>query len=1250
MSTTIKAAANATVTPATKTSLEIIEAMQVNIQLTLEGGSEMEKLISTSTNNIALNATSDAELQNALKESLKTVSKGKVTPVTERNMVSNQGLSVKADQYVVQNAGKLAKVSMFVAAVMAQADENVEKEEKTAINEEIFTTEKVLTAIKNATRKPSINDSAEKTAKRTKKTIVVTRVVDDTIVDFEQEYTAHTYASLRESAASMITKISFRNQDGKLIDVQIKKPRTTAVGIQSLIAKLGEKFVEQFGELAKTTTADFILMSAKEGTPRVYSANAMVSLTDEIPATIDGFRFQPTSEYFAILEEQAVREAIEQEKDVDLTPMFFLDEMVVKPVENSGYYNAAVFTCAGDLNELRESFTTVTKELFSNWYLGKNWEQKTITNRETADIVIMNETYSGMAGASGATGTQFKGFSASQEIYDYAFHNLALFAKGNRMYGAGKTATLNIKSPDLGGGASVALVVYRNQLGKYSNFLNQAHISVADIMAFKPTYFEALLAKELTTAKEKAAARGIDFDEISFVTKFYLNTVFKTQTTGLKNMTILHKDSFVRFTNKPKGYVELENALGFVPVVLKDQDPKAEIGFWHFLQPMVTEFLAAWSKDNTVTFDWEKAKALLTEVLNADEINLDTIEKTEVEIFENGVWNKQLVYTQILPFSFHAKKDSRFASGKKVVSTTETTMQGLVTETIVLAKTLKITLEKAVEIVAKNKMISKTKMIKLLAALGMDYLTMTLEKVTDGFKMLVPMNNGYAEHLRSIYSNCVTTDESEADIIIGQDSFNTANGYKVEGFNVFRFVETVEGSIGMVKTRAKGNLYTTDEIQQILNKDEYLSEAAYTKLTPLFQALKTNLLTETARDNEIIRVLEKVRAFPMGADQWIIFDCSSKVWAGVMATEFKQSMIAYLDSTTIKGLDINQIMSFERKTFLEAAKDLGAIDFMKISSNFLEIDPKKATKKELERSVERHGKTYSVAKVFLDNVAEVQRTINRPLFELREAFLSKTAKKYICKTIPRAYLTVITHSKDLHVALVNKKMFNLLMVRGIVAKSETGNWIMAKRYPETLYAGVNLTVVIDESIADNVICISDVALMLLMGDVDGDMLEVLCPIVAGRNILNDRMDAAASDLRKHYAKNLKFRNSFAKFYKTFGKIANEFAWDGNKVYEDYRIGMSLNEGVDSLTGEVVSWETRVTIAMMELGFSLSEIETFKVTVGAYISQITIAAKNSTKELLEQFRKNWKQFKNLNDTTPEEVVEAIIKAVEYTYMV
>ena len=93
--------------------------MQVRIETTLKGGEEMEKLISTSTNNIALNATSDVELQNALKESLKTVSAGKVTPVTERNHVSNQGLSVKADQYVVQNAGKLAKVSMYVAAVLA---------------------------------------------------------------------------------------------------------------------------------------------------------------------------------------------------------------------------------------------------------------------------------------------------------------------------------------------------------------------------------------------------------------------------------------------------------------------------------------------------------------------------------------------------------------------------------------------------------------------------------------------------------------------------------------------------------------------------------------------------------------------------------------------------------------------------------------------------------------------------------------------------------------------------------------------------------------------------------------------------------------------------------------------------------------------------------------------------------------------------------------------------------------------------
>ena len=586
MSTTNKAAANAMVTPATpdsRTSLEIIEAMKIKIETTLEGGKEMEKLISTSTNNIALNAKSDVELQNALRKSLKTISTGKVTPVTERNGVSNQGLSVKADQYVVQNTEKLAKVSMFVAEVLAQADEI--KEEKAAVNED-FTSEKVLAAIKNATRKPSVNESAEKTAKRSKKTVLVTRVVDDVLVDVEQDYTTYTYASLRESAASMITKISFRNQDGVLKDVQIKKPRTTVVGIKPLISKLGEEFVEEFGNLAATTNADFVLMAAKEGTPRVYSANAMVSLTDEIPETIDGFRFQSTSEYFEIIEEQAIKEAIEQEKDVDLTPMFFLDEMVTKPVKDSGFYNAAVFTCVGDLEELRESFTTVTKELFSNWYLCKDWYQKTIASRETADIVIMNVDYSGTTGASGATGTQFKGFSASREIYDYAFHNIALFAKGNRMYGAGKTATLNIKTPDLGGGASVALVVYRNQLGKFSNYLNQAHMCVDDVLKLKPAYFEALLAKELAKAKEKAAARGIDFDEVSFVTDFYLNTVFKTQTTGLKNMTIMHKESFIRFTNTPKGYEEVKTALGFVPVVLKDQDPKAEIGLWHFLQDL----------------------------------------------------------------------------------------------------------------------------------------------------------------------------------------------------------------------------------------------------------------------------------------------------------------------------------------------------------------------------------------------------------------------------------------------------------------------------------------------------------------------------------------------------------------------------------------------------------------------------------------------------------------------------------------
>lgn len=70
------------------------------------------------------------------------------------------------------------------------------------------------------------------------------------MVDFEQDYTTYTYAS-RESAASMITKISFRNQDGVLKDVQVKT-KDYYGGNTNTNIKTGEEFVEEFGNLAAT--------------------------------------------------------------------------------------------------------------------------------------------------------------------------------------------------------------------------------------------------------------------------------------------------------------------------------------------------------------------------------------------------------------------------------------------------------------------------------------------------------------------------------------------------------------------------------------------------------------------------------------------------------------------------------------------------------------------------------------------------------------------------------------------------------------------------------------------------------------------------------------------------------------------------------------------------------------------------------------------------------------------------------------
>ena len=280
-------------------------------------------------------------------------------------------------------------------------------------------------------------------------------------------------------------------------------------------------------------------------------------------------------------------------------------------------------------------------------------------------------------------------------------------------------------------------------------------------------------------------------------------------------------------------------------------------------------------------------------------------------------------------------------------------------------------------------------------------------------------------------------------------------------------------------------------------------------------------------------------------------------------------------------------------------------------------------------------------------------SVNRPMLELREALLNKAANDYLTIQYNRAWFTVITHSENPLMAFVNKKMFKKMLSKGIIrevvmADGSKKFFVALRRYPETIFSELVVEIKIKNGLTDNTISVSDVLLAFFMGDTDGDMFECFAPAsIAMDTRHHEAIRTYAAKMRRMYNKMYQVKDSNEEAYSKFGKVFKEFGLDAHAAVKSLREGVLLNEGTSSKTGQIIAWDTKIVTLLFEAGAEIELIRVFKQVVGAYIAQITIAAKNNTGEALEEFLEAIDTFLGMNicSSTWEKAAKIVLTSVK-----
>ena len=869
--------------------------------------------------------------------------------------------------------------------------------------------------------------------------------------------------------------------------------------------------------------------------------------------------------------------------------------------------------------------------MFSIYYATKNWAASIVADRNDAKIVYKNE-WTHPVGGNGFTAVEFKGFVTGPKVEEFLYADIETLFKMNRIMNTNKGSI-----PAAGFRARVsadnqiALIIF-NQADQFINSnLNMGVMTKETAMSFLPKYL---------AEKSNKFATG-NFSELTM----------KMHTMGLKREGFMHNGLKIEALDNEDANL-IVNAYGHLASILIEKEVKAEIGAGLFLQSAYRKVLQGQS--------WEEVKPTIEDFMKAakeetiPELKKGMFRFTRINKHGQEETNVEECYYMLGSVGVHAKKDCINAVGKSMLGKTRTTLQGLNTAVLQLDGSL----EENFKTVAKEKLISRKELNQVALAMGCEVVYLKEEKTND-FKFFVADNASKSEkqrnrvmQFRNDFGKNETFNAAEADIIIGSGfgAYNRTNGFRFSTVKngvlaVSRMVETTSAEGKIALKTVGNNIHTTETVKAAFPESKLISQEILEEIGAYLREIVKGsfVLDPNATKHQFFRWLEQTQAIEIEAGKWFVFATNNKTITDRLPSEMTMAMLAYsaLKSSLVS---LDQLMNFNEKEILEDLLENNYPKFMAIKSTML-----KQVKTARKNSVEDNGEFFVLADETREAIYSASNTIMKAHKELRADVFTKGMKKYLTRELNRAICVVITHKEAANVAFVNEKTFKKMLKAGVIVEENGLFYTSLKRYPETLVSQVTVRIIVRNNIADNVMAISVAMLSFLLGDTDGDTVEVLRPLY--NNITSEFNKAVAAykdTLKAFYKEQYQIDTTREEMIKKANKMFEKFEANAKEILMSYRTGLLLNEGTEALTGRIINWDTKLIQVLFDLGVSKKEIKEFKAILGAYVAQISIAAKNNDAESLDVFKKNWQNF--ADGTTFENVIKAVLTAVECKYFI
>ena len=1041
-----------------------------------------------------------------------------------------------------------------------------------------------------------------------------------------------TKSSQEVKAVSVTTKNSKKNRV-----VEIVTPLYEIWGLEKLFQEVGEDMPEFFKELIKEQSWMDFAVTNFNGKRNVYSANMYVAKTDVKPGSLDGFEKVPTSKYLETIEKATETEVLlNAEKgifeNVNNTEMFYIKQMDRMPSSDKEAWNASIFTFIGSVEDLKISTTEFFAKVFSLYYVTKNWAASIVADRNDAKIVYKNE-WSHPVGGSGPTAVEFKGFVEGEKVEQFLHRDIETIFKANRLMNTNKGCipAAGFKAR-VSGDNQVAMVIFNEADSFIDSTLNMGVITKETAASILPKYM---------AEKSNKLATG-DFTTLTL----------KGHTMGLKRELYLHNNLKVKALGENPDADLTIGAHGHLLALMIEKEVKNEIGAGLYLQDAYRKILQGQK--------WEDVRPTLEDFMEATktgaiaEMKKGFFEFTRINKNGEEVVNVEECYYMLASIGVHAKKDCMHAVGKSMIGKTRTTLQGLNTAVLQLDGSL----EENFKTVAKEKLISRKELNQVALAMGCEVVYLK-ETTTNDFKFFVADNASKSEkqrsramQFRSDFAANETFNAAEADIIIGSGfgSYNRTNGFRFSTIKngvlvVSKMVETTaaEGKIAL-KT-VGNNIHTTETVKAAFPESKLISQEILEEIGAYLREIVKGsfVLDPNATKHQFFRWLEQTQAIEIEAGKWFVFATNNKTITDRLPSEMTMAMLAYsaLKSSLVS---LDQLMNFDEKTILEDIIENNYAKFMAIKSTML-----KQVKTARKNSAEDAGEFFVLANETREAIYSASNTIMKAHQELRADVFTKGMKKYLTRELNRAICVVITHKEAANVAFVNEKTFKKMLKAGVIVEEDGLFYTSLKRYPETLVSQVTVRIIVRSNIADNVMAISVAMLSFLLGDTDGDTVEVLRPLYNNINSEFNKAVAAYKDtLKAFYKEQYQIDTTREEMIKKANKVFEKFGANAKEILMSYRTGLLLNEGTEALTGRIINWDTKLVQVFFDLGASKKEIKEFKAILGAYVAQISIAAKNNDGDALTVFKNNWQNF--ADGTTFEDIIKAVLTSVECKYFI